>query len=280
VLLPEDAYGRAKRQRFVEAVIRQAQPRTVLDFGCGTGTQLTWPLAEAFPQVSFLGIDSDQPTIDWARKQPVPSNLSYAIQDDSPSERRFDLIIASEVLEHVEAPDELLRRFRDRLAEGGRLVVTIPNGFGPFEMMSLTEHLLTLSGVLPLLRRLKHLVLGKPRIESSQALTLAISPHINFFSRSVMLGLLRGAGFEVARFQSRTVFCGFIIDWVIRGPLISWNAQLADHLPAWCASDWMFECVEAAIPSAARPDFRRTSWGRFRRYLCERRWAGVSMPYH
>jgi hypothetical protein len=140
--------------------------------------------------------------------------------------------------------------------------------------------LLTLSGVLPLLRRLKHLVLGKPRIESSQALTLAISPHINFFSRSVMLGLLRGAGFEVARFQSRTVFCGFIIDWVIRGPLISWNAQLADHLPAWCASDWMFECVEAAIPSAARPDFRRTSWGRFRRYLCERRWAGVSMPYH
>jgi SAM-dependent methyltransferase len=279
MLLPEDAYGRAKRQRFLEAVIGDSKPRTVLDFGCGTGTQLTWPLAEAFPQISFLGVDSDQTTIDWARKQPVPSNLIYAIQDEAPEER-FDLIIASEVLEHVEAPDELLRHFHGRLAEGGRLVVTIPNGFGPFEMMSFTEHVLTLSGVLPLLRRIKHMILGKPRIDSSQALTLAISPHVNFFSRNVMLGLLRDAGFEVVRFRPRTVFCGFIIDWLVRGPLIEWNAQLADRLPPWCASDWMFECAKASTMPAPRPAYRRTPWGRFRRYLCERRWAGVSMPYH
>src|SRR5215813_7703276 len=124
-LLPEDAYGRAKRQVFVESIIRDTKPRTVLDFGCGTGTQLTWPLAKSFPQVSFLGIDSDQTTIDWARKQPVLANLSYAVQDDGGSEQRFDMIIASEVLEHVESPDQLLRQFHNRLADGGRLVVTV-----------------------------------------------------------------------------------------------------------------------------------------------------------
>ena len=280
MLLPEDAYGRAKRQQFVEAVIRAAKPATVLDFGCGTGTQLTWPIAEAFPQVSFLGVDSDAGTIAWARKQPALANLTYATEDPSGADRRYDLIIASEVLEHVETPDQLLRHFRDRLNEGGRLVVTIPNGYGPFETMSLIEHLFTLGGVLPLLRRIKHMILGRPKIDSTQALTLAISPHINFFSLAAMRTLLRDTGFEVVRFRSRTVFCGFIIEWAIRGPLVAWNAQLADNLPAWCASDWMFECVKASVRPATTSSWRRTWWGRFRRYLSERRWAGVSLPHH
>ena len=280
MLLPEDAYGRAKRQQFVEAVIRAAKPATVLDFGCGTGTQLTWPLAEAFPQVSFLGVDSDAETIAWARRQPALANLTYATEDTSGADRRYDLIIASEVLEHVETPDQLLRHFRDRLTDGGRLVVTIPNGYGPFETMSLIEHLFTLGGVLPLLRGIKHMILGKPKIDSTQALTLAISPHINFFSLAAMRTLLRDAGFEVVRFRSRTVFCGFIIEWAIRGPLVAWNARLADNLPAWCASDWMFECVKASVRPATTSSWRRTWWGRFRRYLSERRWAGVSLPHH
>jgi SAM-dependent methyltransferase len=279
LLLPEDAYGRAKRQAFVESVIQESNPRTVLDFGCGTGTQLTWPLAQAFPQVSFLGVDADETTIAWARKQPVPSNLVYATEDVSGPRRRYDMIIASEVLEHVESPDELLRHFRDRLADGGRLVVTVPNGHGPFETMSLIEHLFTLGGVLPVLRRIKHMILGKPTIDESQALTLAISPHINFFSLAAIKTLLRNAGFDVVRFRSRTLLCGFIIEWAIRGPLIAWNARLADRLPAWCASDWMFECVKAPAPPATISPWRRTPWGRFRRTLSERRWAGVSLPH-
>ena len=277
--LPEDAYGRAKRQAFVEEVIAESNPRTVLDFGCGTGAQLTLPLAQAHPTVSFLGIDSDRTTIDWARAQPAPPNLAYAIDGVGPPDQRFDLIIASEVLEHVEAPDALLRHFRALLAEGGRLIVTVPNGYGPFEAASLVEHLLTLSGVLPVLRAIKHAVLGKPRIDASEALTLAVSPHINFFSLGTMQTLLRESGFELWRFRCRTVFCGFIIDWLIRGPLIGWNAALADRLPAGCTSDWMFVCVKSQAPPTALSSWRRSAFARFRRTLSERRWAGVSLPY-
>ena len=279
-LLPEDAYGRAKRQLFLESIIGDARPRTVLDFGCGTGTQLTWPLAEAFPRVSFLGVDSDETTISWARQQPIPPNLAYATEDAGAADRRFDMIIASEVLEHVESPDQLLRYFHDKLADGGRLVVTVPNGHGPFETMSLVEHLLTLSGVIPALRWIKRRIFGRGRFDSAQALTLAVSPHINFFSLRAMGTLLDEAGFEVRRFRSRTVICGPIIEWAIRGRLIGWNARIADRLPAWCASDWMFECVKKAVPPVAVSSWRRTWWGRLRRYLSERRWAGVTLSYH
>ena len=234
-----------------------------------------WP--KRFRRCLFSASISDPTTIAWARRQPIPPNLRYESEDDPG--QRFDMIIASEVLEHVDAPDQLLHYFRDRLVEGGRLVVTIPNGFGPFETMCFVEHLLTLSGMLPLLRRIKHALLGKPKIDSNTALTLAISPHVNFFSRHDMLGLLRAAGFEVVGFQSRTVICGPIIEWAIRGPLIEWNARIADKLPAWCASDWMFDCIKAPQLPAVTTPWHRTWWGRFRRMLSERRWAGVSMPH-
>jgi SAM-dependent methyltransferase len=188
------------------------------------------------------------------------------------------MIIASEVLEHVEAPDALLREFHALLADDGRLVVTVPNGYGAFEASALLEQLLTLGGVLPALRLIKHALLGPPHIDPHQALTLAVSPHINFFSLGAMHGLLREAGFKVLHFRSRTVFCGFIIDWVIRGPLIGWNATLADRLPALCASDWMFACAKSQAP-AASSSWRRNALDLWRRRIGERRWAGVSLPF-
>jgi SAM-dependent methyltransferase len=275
--LPEDAYGRAKRQMFVEAIIRQAGPRTVLDFGCGTGAQLTYPIALSFPQVSFFGVDSDETTIAWAREHAAAPNLSYATQDSSP-DRPFDLVIVSEVLEHVEAPDQLLRHLASKLADGGRLIVTIPNGHGPFETMSFIEHLLTLCGLLPLVRGIKRRIFGAPRLAGAQMLTLAVSPHVNFFSLPAMKSLLQEAGFEIRGLRPCTFLCGFLIERAIRGPLIGWNARVADGLPMWCASDWMFDCVKIGMPAASSA-WRRTAWGRFRRYLSLRRWAGVQLTY-
>ena len=110
MLLSENAYGRAKRQAFVEAVIAESNPKTVLDFGCGTGTQLTWPLAQAHPTVSFLGIDSDRTTIDWARRQPPLPNLAYAIEEAGPPGQHFDLLWCPEKVLVVRPVQRQLKR--------------------------------------------------------------------------------------------------------------------------------------------------------------------------
>lgn len=280
VLLPEDAYGHAKRQVYVDDIITRHKPGSVLDFGCGTGSQLTRPLAVAHPDVEFVGVDSDEVSLSFARNQPTLKNLRYCQMEDVDPERRFDMVIASEVIEHVDKPDELLAMLYRRLTPNGRLVLTVPNGYGPFETMSFIEHVFTLTGVLPLMRMVKHAIFGKPRRDDSAVLTLAVSPHLNFFSLSEMRELFRNAGFEVVDLRPRTLFCGFIIEWAIRGPLIAWNADVADRLPAWCASDWMFDCVKAKTAPAPAQPWRRGWWARFRRYLSEARWAGVSLQSH
>lgn len=271
-MLPEDSYGRLKRQSFVEAAIREAQPRTVLDFGCGTGAQLTGPLAAEFPAISFHGADVDPSTIAWARRHSTLPNLTFGTPDSLPEDQRFDMIIASEVLEHVDDPPSLLRNLHCRLADGGRLIVTVPNGYGPFEAMALVEALLTLGGILPLLRRLKALMLGPPPVTPDDPATLANSPHINFFTRPALSTLLDNAGFPCLRFQPRTVFCGFVFDWIVRGRIAHWNARLGDRLPAWCASDWMFVCSKSA-PSLRENAWRRSSLARWRRRVSEARWG-------
>ena len=47
---------------------------------------------------------------------------------------KFDCVIISEVLEHLEAPEALLRAALPYLAESGILIVTVPNGYGEFEL--------------------------------------------------------------------------------------------------------------------------------------------------
>jgi SAM-dependent methyltransferase len=267
--LREDSYGRAKRFDFICASIKTYRPRAILDIGCGAGTQLTAPLADAFPAIAITGVDEDTRSLAWARSHAVSHNLSFLGPAELAADRRYDLIIASEVLEHVADPARFLRELTLRLTPAGRLILTVPNGYGIFEWMALAEALLNLSGIQGLLRRLK----GGRRIDSEDApVTLANSPHVNFFSFRDLGRLFAAAGLGVARYRARTLLCGYLVDSLIRGDrLVAWNAGLADRLPAWCASDWMFE-LRVRRPIMAI-DWQRGLWARWRKRLNERRWG-------
>ncbi len=267
--LPEDSYGRVKRLDFIGSCIRSHSPARILDVGCGAGTQLTEPLAAAFPDIEITAVDEDEGSLAWARHHAAAPNIRFLAPTELPREEVFDLVIASEVLEHVAAPDAFLRALRDRLSRGGRLLLTVPNGYGAFEWMALSEVLLNLSGVQRVLRRIKRR--GRADADGAAPMTLANSPHINFFSYSELARLFADLGFTVARYQARTVLCGYLIDSALRRPsLVALNASLADRLPAWCVSDWMFELLPADAPG--NPHWRRGAWARLRKRLNERRW--------
>ena len=267
----ENAYGQRKRLEFCSGVIERLGPARVLDVGCGTGNNLTRPLALRFPQVRFLGIDSDAGSIEFARRAAPLPNLEYGGDDALARAGVVDLVIASEVLEHVEQPLAFLSSLRERLGPEGRMIVTLPNGRGPFEFASLVEVLLRLSGLFDVLRRLKRSVAGGGAPETRD--TLAISPHLHFFSHKAVQILFASAGLAVERYQARTFLCGFGFDYLIRGPAaVRWNAAVADRLPPPLVSAWMFELAPAA-PRAA-PLYRPGPYARWRRRLNERCWGG------
>ncbi len=266
---PEDSYGCAKRFDFICASIKAYRPREILDIGCGVGTQLTAPLAAAFPAIRITGVDKDARSLDWARAHVASQNLSFVSPAELPADHRFALVIASEVLEHVEDPGQFLRQLAARLTPSGRLILTVPNGYGVFEWMALAEVLLNLSGIQAVLRRLKR---RRMVPDESMPATLANSPHINFFSFRELGRLFAASGLVVDRYRARTLLCGYLVDsFIRRDRLVAWNAGIADRLPAWCVSDWMFE-LRARHPTNSTA-WRRNAWANWRKRLNERRWG-------
>lgn len=272
----ETSYGILKRFRFVEAAIKADKPKTVLDIGCGTGAHLAYPLAERHSHTNFYGADSDTASIAFAKENFVLPNLRFSDDLDSFPEQRFQMIIASEVLEHVEDPLEFLSTMRSSLADGGKVLLTVPNGYGPAELAAFAEALLHLTGVFQVARALFRLISGKrplfPKKVEASAETLASSPHINFFSYGALNALISASGFRVSAFQSRTLLCGLLFDQLIRKlRLQEWNASFADRVPAVVTSDWMYVLEPANGPSPFT--CRRGPVARLRRYLNEKRFG-------
>lgn len=266
----ENTYGLNKRLEFVTGIVAHLRPATVLDVGCGTGSNLTALIARQFPDVQFLGVDSDEASIRFANAENTSANVRFLLEQEASQLGQFDLVIASEVIEHVEDPDAFLQFLRERLSPQGHLVLTLPNGLGPFEFTSFIETLMHIAGVYKLLRSLKHKLSGAP-VAAPTNDTLAVSPHINFFSHTQITTVISSHGLAVLKYQPRTFLCGFVFDQLMKSDgTIAWNARVADRLPPQLVSAWMFLLKP---DSAAQPlTHRRGVYARMRRYLNEKRW--------
>lgn len=269
----ENTYGYKKRLDFISRLIEDLKPSRVLDIGCGTGENLTRPLAILFPQTEFVAVDSDRASIDFAQLVDATPNTTYLHHLDAGQLEDFDLVIASEVLEHVETPVEFLARIKSYLSDRGVAVVTAPNGYGPFEWASLLESIWYFVGgyrALYAMRRHKR----KTRQEVAGADTLAISPHINFFAYSQIQRLFKIAGFRVESFRARTFLCGFGFDHLLRSSsVIAWNSRVADKLRPELVSAWMF-VLKPCEPDSELPQcYTRNFYAMTRRRLNERRWG-------
>lgn len=268
----ENSYSVRKRFEHVREVIRARSPRNVLDFGCGTGAALTAPLAAEFPQARFHGVEAHPETLELARRDhSALSNLAFSAS--CPDGQTFDMVIASEVIEHVPDGPGLLREIHRKLEPGGTLILTLPNGNGPFEWMSFAESLL---------RWGKRVLLGakQPAALPSgghQTETLAISPHIRFYGYKYVLEMVRLAGFRVDSYRGRSFLCGMFVSPILdRSPsLLEWNNRMADILPPRLLSSWIFVCTKGeaihAFPCPEESLIHR--WKRSLNLLNSRRWV-------
>jgi hypothetical protein len=170
----------------------------------------------------------------------------------------------------VEDPDAFLDFLKSRLTADGKIVLTLPNGYGPFEIASLVETIMQLTGIYGALRAIKRFVRGAAA-GTAAADTLAVSPHINFFSYRLIRRLISGCGLNMLEYQPRTLLCGFGFDQIMQsGRVVSWNADVAGSLPPQLVSAWMFLLEVGG--ERRQPIYRRGAYARLRRYLNEKRW--------
>jgi 2-polyprenyl-3-methyl-5-hydroxy-6-metoxy-1,4-benzoquinol methylase len=238
-LQPEDLWGYAKRLRFVREAIRDSfgsRPGLrVLDIGCGNGSQLAIPLAHD-ARLKIVGIDTDARSIEHAQRlsnaKANPVFVCAPVTDIS-GEPPFDVVILSEVIEHLARPDEMLKSATRLLSRDGLLIVTVPNGYGEFEIDSWIFRLLRLQKIVDRFAKPSEVLAATDNFESG---------HIQFFTRRRLKRLFKDAGLVIFREGAASFLAGPVAGhFVARSQrVIDWNARITDRLPFLLASGWYF----------------------------------------
>jgi 2-polyprenyl-3-methyl-5-hydroxy-6-metoxy-1,4-benzoquinol methylase len=97
----------------------------ILDVGCGTGATSRW-LRERYPNAHIIGLDGN-PTIVSELCHNVNDAHIVDLNEELPDVGEPDLVLCLDVLEHLVDPDKVLRRLVSTMADGGTLIISLPN---------------------------------------------------------------------------------------------------------------------------------------------------------
>jgi len=249
-------FGRLKRLDFiVQTIRRQVDGRlsnsvNILEVGCGNGN-LSLPLASLGYRV--FGIDLDLDSLTYAARRSQWPNAHFIAMDVTRLGllRAFDVVVCSEVIEHLPHPEDLLRALPGCLKPDGIALITTPNGYGPFELSSQLFYvqplrLLKALGLGPTLKALRRKIVGAAHGPDSMNRG---SPHVQFFTLRRLRVLLAQCGLSVTQVAHS--------DWLegatpltqvygrVRG-LSRLDQALADRLPSFMVSGWYLVCRPTA----------------------------------
>jgi 2-polyprenyl-3-methyl-5-hydroxy-6-metoxy-1,4-benzoquinol methylase len=111
------------------ALYKQNDRFRILDVGCGTGA-LIYRLSNYFRNAEFVGIDSNEDSIGFATSHSL-SRCKYVkgTFDDANLLGKFDIVVCSEVFEHVLDTDRLLNILCAVCKSGGFISISTPSGW-------------------------------------------------------------------------------------------------------------------------------------------------------
>lgn len=191
----------------------------ILEVGCGDGS-ITLPLS-SFGSVHAF--DLDEGLVENLKAELIKKKIDdvFISKDnayDFTRAEKFDVIVASEVLEHLDHPERVVRNIVNHLSPGGLFIATVPNGFGPWELSN----------------KIKKFFSGN-RIRESEC----GHKHVQFFSFDRFTKMIEEHGFRLVRFGKSDAFLIFSI-MLQHTPIVYIDLLLADILPKQFASGWYF----------------------------------------
>src|SRR5689334_15548940 len=127
--------GRSKLEVLMgSGVWDRVRGKTVLDFGCGGGTEAAEIAEHGAARV--IGVDIDEPSLERARAQAlrrgVADRTTFATETNEP----VDVIVSLDAFEHFQDPDTILKIMAKLLRPQGEVLVS----FGPIWFHPLGGH--------------------------------------------------------------------------------------------------------------------------------------------
>jgi 2-polyprenyl-3-methyl-5-hydroxy-6-metoxy-1,4-benzoquinol methylase len=160
---------------FVELVKQLKGVKSICDLGCGNG-HISGRLAALGYDVT--GVDASRSGIQIARRAYPRVQFVEAFIDRDLRLGSFDLLISSDVIEHLYRPSDLLEAAKALLMPGGQILIGTPyHGY------------------------LKNVVIAAAGKMDAHFSALHDGGHIKFFSVRTLSKLLRSHGFEDLRFS-------------------------------------------------------------------------------
>jgi 2-polyprenyl-3-methyl-5-hydroxy-6-metoxy-1,4-benzoquinol methylase len=225
-----------KRLDFIISALKAGLPEgaEVLDVGCGNGV-----ISRSLGEQGFTvrGIDVSEKTIEKAKSLNKFPNVRFEVVSAEQlvaDGHRYHAVICSEVLEHLNDPGKLLQVLHQSLTDDGILIVTVPNGKGPRELL-VTKPVQAMSKrnnfVWKAVKKMKGLFGYKGTTAQSDADDLT---HIQFFTRTSLKDLADQNHFRIVRF-GKTNFIEDVFPFSFVSKKIKvlqkWDCALAEHLP-------------------------------------------------
>jgi 2-polyprenyl-3-methyl-5-hydroxy-6-metoxy-1,4-benzoquinol methylase len=242
----EDVYATRKKIEFVleqlNAYEQEIQrPARILDFGCGNAEQLGKFVVGSGR--TYVGVDMHEASLKHAKAICQADGVRFS--NEVPQDLEFDVILVSEVLEHLDDPTGLLTSLVVQLNKNGCVIGSIPNGYGLTEIEKFIIHKTGLYLVARGCYRLIKKMLGKPvqnqKISEGTPYNHA-SGHVQFFTKKAIHKVLETSGLEVTAFQNGSVMGADLSGstFLCGQKMIGLNIRLAQSLPHWASATWHF----------------------------------------
>jgi 2-polyprenyl-3-methyl-5-hydroxy-6-metoxy-1,4-benzoquinol methylase len=206
---------------YIRESSKEPEKLKILEIGCGDGS-ITLPLSAFGGTVTSFDIDD---TLVCGVKQEIEkrriSNISVLIDNayTFAMNEKYDVVIASEVLEHLDYPEKVIANLKKHLVRGGYCIVTIPNGYGPWELSNKIKKIFSLKSA-------KDNECGHK--------------HVQFFTMSRFLGMFSANDLRLIRFGKSDAFSGLSYCIAKKAFIANADLMLADLLPSRLVSGWYF----------------------------------------